>query len=240
MIAGCLAVYFSCQMQIILSGLHGPNEIIIWLTRPQSLSSRKSSRGSEKQNGRVASANAALMLSAPVRFLGISLGAFLVGMGVYLGFLYSHHLADIRGANVGLAILIIYIISTTFFLMLHGYPSGMKILETLLSRSFAEALDLNDAGDGQSVHSSYHEIAANHLKAPTRIGVNHSEIAATGTQHNVSASVDFARQDRLVAALTSAIRAQEEQLRAQRALLDTLGGKQKPSKSHAVRARMEI
>ena len=34
-IAGCLAVYYSCTLQLSLSGLHGPQEILEWLTAPK-------------------------------------------------------------------------------------------------------------------------------------------------------------------------------------------------------------
>lgn len=34
-IAGCLSVYYSCTMQLLLSGLHGPQEILEWLTAPK-------------------------------------------------------------------------------------------------------------------------------------------------------------------------------------------------------------
>jgi uncharacterized membrane protein YedE/YeeE len=115
LVAGCFSVYFSCTIQLVLSSLPGSQELLDWITRPDG----KSTPGS-----RVPSLYAAILLVLPSQLLNLSLGAFFVGLGIYLGFLCTRDLREVAGPESALAILIFYIVSTAVFLGMYGIPWG--------------------------------------------------------------------------------------------------------------------
>ena len=114
---GCLSVFYSCTMQLVLSGVHGPEEILYWLTKPKLTYEARPTRPKDTrehsrefsnpnwQTERLLSLNAALMLVAPSELLSCSLASFLAVLGIYLGFLYSRNLGGVRGEDSALRFL---------------------------------------------------------------------------------------------------------------------------------------
>lgn len=78
---------------------------------------------------KTASPNAALMLVAPAQLLTLALNAFIIGLGIYLGFVWTSKLIDFPGTDGALAVLIIYIVITLYGLALFYIPSALKDLE---------------------------------------------------------------------------------------------------------------
>lgn len=226
LIAGCLAVFYSCTLQLLLSGLHGPQETRDWLTKPKLMYETRPNRPRDNrdeseefnnpkwQADRVPSINAALMLVTPSQLLNFSLGAFLIGLGIYVGFLYSQNLGEVRGKDSALAVLIVYILFTSAFLMLYGYPAGMKTLESLLIRQKMEDFELISARQGRQRTLTTRRALADG-------GEDVQDLPADNARDAPSIS-GFSKSTELVAALEVAIRTQEEHLKAQQALLELL------------------
>ncbi|KAK5119556.1 hypothetical protein LTR85_007384 [Meristemomyces frigidus] len=154
LIAGCLSVYYSCVVQLILSGLHGGKEVANWLARPRiaygfekkvvdDIEAEAEKPGFHVK--RIPSLNSALMLVAPAALLNFSLAAFLVGLGIYLGLVFSEHLGSLRGTQATLAVLIVYIVFTSCALISFYVPTGMKVIETALLDVDDETLERNAA-----------------------------------------------------------------------------------------------
>jgi hypothetical protein len=80
--------------------------------------------------GKVASAYSAAMLVTPMYLLNIALGTFLIGLGVYLGKLYTANLNPSYGSDA-LGILIVYIVVALTGLSVFYVAQSFKYLENL-------------------------------------------------------------------------------------------------------------
>ncbi|OCL07308.1 hypothetical protein AOQ84DRAFT_377815 [Glonium stellatum] len=78
---------------------------------------------------RSASLFSALVMIAPSSMINIALGAFLLGLGIYLGFLWTRHLDTQGGKNDSRDVFIIFIISTVIIIALYATPAAYKGLE---------------------------------------------------------------------------------------------------------------
>ncbi|KAF2813285.1 uncharacterized protein BDZ99DRAFT_253159 [Mytilinidion resinicola] len=93
-----------------------------------------------EEKWKVASCYSAMMLVAPMNLLNISLNAFLLGLGIYLGKVYTAHLIPSFGSG-SLGLLIIFIISSLFAIALFYVPEGLKSVESEPIQRFAAVLD---------------------------------------------------------------------------------------------------
>jgi len=82
-----------------------------------------------QQIPRFASLFSALVMSAPSSMINIALGSFLLGLGVYLGFLWTRHLDTQGGRNDSRDVFIIFIVSTVIIIALYATPAAYKRLE---------------------------------------------------------------------------------------------------------------
>ncbi|KAF2877413.1 hypothetical protein BDV95DRAFT_601811 [Massariosphaeria phaeospora] len=97
-----------------------------------------------------ASFNAALMIKIPALLLNWSVGAFLVGLGVYLGSLWIRDLDSQRPQGSSLGILITYIIVTAAGLLLFFVPMLLKNLEGAPIRRLEEQIERENPKDKPS------------------------------------------------------------------------------------------
>lgn len=77
------------------------------------------------------SINSAVILVAPVRLLNLAVTAFLTGLGVYLGLVFSQNIAIAAGYRGNLANMIIYILVVVINLLLFGIPTVLRFLARL-------------------------------------------------------------------------------------------------------------
>lgn len=79
----------------------------------------------EAQLWKVASPYAAIMLVVPMTLLSSALNTFLIGMGIYLGKLYTAKLIPSYG-NGNLGILLLYLCSALFGIGMYYIPESLK------------------------------------------------------------------------------------------------------------------
>lgn len=180
-------------MHLRLNSLHKPEEVKRWFTthckRQVRLRAKEPfARDSESQLSRercrdeydieIPSFISALMLVAPSQLLNWSIVAFLVGIGIYFGIVFTERLGDLRGANANLAVLLAYIIFTTVALLLYFVPAIWKTLQ--YAKTFTDA---NEAEMKQVL---------DHVE--TKLRASHSRTAdPTTLQEALQASVDAQR-----------------------------------------------
>lgn len=119
LVCGAFSVIFACLVHPALMGLNDPRRIQEWLSQP---TEQKSSKPH-------ASAYAVMMLLAPSRLLSIAVSALLIGLGIYLGILYTNDPSTPLGHLGTLATLIAYLGCTVFGLLIFFIPRGMKAIE---------------------------------------------------------------------------------------------------------------
>ncbi|KAF2736185.1 hypothetical protein EJ04DRAFT_551426 [Polyplosphaeria fusca] len=121
LVTGALSVYFSTALSPAFNGLHSAEDIKDFLTKPakwrsltllnlhlthaehaQALTadaSRKLPQLIAEERWKVPSVYAAIMLVVPMTLLNVALNAFLVGLGIYLGKLYTAQLVPSYGSG---------------------------------------------------------------------------------------------------------------------------------------------
>lgn len=152
LVTGALSVYFSTALSPAFNGLHSADDIKDFLTKPakwrsltmlnihlthaedaQSLVSdtgRKLPQLIAEERWKVPSAYAAIMLVVPMTLLNVALNAFLIGLGIYLGKLYTAELVPSYGSG-SLGILIIYIATALFGIGMFYTPQISKAIEDI-------------------------------------------------------------------------------------------------------------
>ncbi|GAB7349073.1 hypothetical protein MBLNU459_g8032t1 [Dothideomycetes sp. NU459] len=165
LVAGALCVYYSCMVQQKLGGLARPEDIKDWLCRPgkwtgldkeldEQLASLRNDVEAHPDLDRLqrdlvahlsddrwkmASINAAIMLSVPGFLLNVSVATFLVGLGIYLGFVFTNNFLPDAGTNAALAVLLVYIIASSLGLLLFFIPYGLKVVESVPTKRVGRA-----------------------------------------------------------------------------------------------------
>jgi hypothetical protein len=70
------------------------------------------------------------MLTAPAELLALSLNTFIVGLGIYLGIVYTNNLIPLPGTNGSLAVLMFYVLAAAYGFALFFVPSALKYVES--------------------------------------------------------------------------------------------------------------
>jgi hypothetical protein len=169
--AGALSVFFACLLQQQISSLFGSDDVKDWLSKPaggselwiitnliiaykrrQSMEGQALSHVEEQVKQlkplvsqgrwRKASFNAALMTKIPALLLNWSVGTFLVGLGIYLGFFFSRNPDPSQSHGASLGVLITYIVITALGMLLFFTSRLLKYLESAPIRRLDEAMRL--------------------------------------------------------------------------------------------------
>ncbi|RSM17099.1 hypothetical protein CDV31_003992 [Fusarium ambrosium] len=159
LIFGLISVYVAFIVQQELNGLLGSGGFADWLTLTPSAQELPSNRYSSSRHPAVPqtqessqprteavpraehspvdlhlqrepSALAAIMMATPSGLLGLSLNAFIFGLGIYLGSAYTGNLVPDFGKGGSLGILIFYIVAATTGTFLYMFPRLLKSSET--------------------------------------------------------------------------------------------------------------
>ena len=88
---------------------------------------------------REASALAAIRIASPAGFLGLSLNAFIIGLGVYLGCIYTDDLIPQYGKGGSLGILIFFLIAAAIGTFTYSFPGLLKASETKSGKGTSES-----------------------------------------------------------------------------------------------------
>lgn len=212
LVSGILSTYYSFYVQQILSELHSQEDVHKWLTSPRNnladrflnaiLRRNRSGRTAEhaaNSGDRIPSISAAATLTAPSRLLGLSIMSLFVALGIYLGSVYTAKLGTLKGNNANLAVLLFFIIFSAWAIFEVYLPLNSKrvdqITASLVRNREERGFQLRELGN------SRHNIGLT-------TAVASSETSETGA---------IIRE-----ALKASIRAQEESLKAQKALLELL------------------
>jgi hypothetical protein len=210
-VSGLLSAFFSFYVQQTLSDLHSLEDLCEWLTSPRNnltdrsisatLRQKRLGRTAEhaaNRGDRIPSLTAAATLTAPSRLLTISVVFLFVALGIYLGSVYTAKLGTLKGSNANLAVLLFFIIFSVWAILEVYLPLNNKRVEQVaasLVRNEERGFQLRELGNSR------------HKIRPTTI------VASSET----SETADIIRE-----ALKASIRAQEESLKAQKALLELL------------------
>lgn len=167
LVTGCLSVFFACAISPAFHGLHSAEDIKDFLTKPTQSANEAEDFDSlvseyirrmgvpgqyseiENNNFResiqtrrwqVASAYAAIMLVVPMTLLRIALNAFLIGLGIYIGKLYTAKLIPSFGSG-SIGILALYLVSALFGIGMYYIARSLKYLEGRPFRRLRIVLD---------------------------------------------------------------------------------------------------
>ncbi|KAM7213966.1 hypothetical protein V8F06_010665 [Rhypophila decipiens] len=157
LVSGVMSVYVSFVVQQELNGLIGGPDIADWLSRPldQQQIYRKAyllthhpafnqanqdmagitlgapvlGNLTEAHLGREVSVLSAVLLATPAALLALSLNMFVVGLGIYLGCLYTGDLMAGFSKSGSLGILIFYLFTALTGTFLYSFPRLLKTSE---------------------------------------------------------------------------------------------------------------
>ncbi|KAK1751468.1 hypothetical protein QBC47DRAFT_406172 [Echria macrotheca] len=151
-----MSVYVSFVVQQELNGLIGASDIADWLSRPldekefyrkayiltQDPAFNQDNRDTELSSGppvlgdldasylgREVSALSAVLLATPAGMLGLSLNMFIVGLGIYLGSVYTGELIADLGKSGSLGVLVFYLFTALTGTFLYSFPRLLKTSE---------------------------------------------------------------------------------------------------------------
>ncbi|KAJ5412891.1 hypothetical protein N7465_005196 [Penicillium sp. CMV-2018d] len=202
LICGILSTFFAFIVQQLLSNLHSPEDVRVWLT-----TTRHSYPhwlywiffGIERATNieeRVPSIASAIILTMPSKLLRLSILALFVALGIYLGCVYKAGLGNLEGRNANMWVFIFF----------------MAVLTVMLCDAFMP-MSVNSTGERRL---SDEELPSSNSASSIAPIAGDTSSQACGTE-------DLIRD-----ALESSIRAQEKSINAQKALLDLLNAQPFP------------
>jgi hypothetical protein len=158
LVSGCLAVYYASLLQRNLGNFRTPEQVREWwrcsrgakimepevlpfsgeidtgrrlldeLHRTLYVIGRSHVVGQDKIKLQ-ASVAAAILMSSPSMMINYALGAFLTGIGVYLGFVWKKDLDTLAGSLESRNVFVCFLISLGFCYSFYVFPSLSKLLE---------------------------------------------------------------------------------------------------------------
>jgi hypothetical protein len=219
-VSGCLAVYFAVMTQKTVAMLYTAREARAWLAGPlpnsflrairqyEPMLDQRSSTELEQAftepeqvekikcvlTTRNPSVYAVLVMGIPAFMLNVSLGTLLVGLGVYLGFIWTRHLDTQAGPNDSRNVFVFYIVGIFTMIATYFIPNALKDGET------------EQQGVRKRILQKLEEVKSGHQNDPEP---DRQEVL---NEHN----------QRLTLALEASVRAQEDLLRTIQDLLRQL------------------
>lgn len=123
LISGIMTVYYSVKQQKVMSHLLYPHEIKDWvrgielhtIVAAMTIPNRK-----PQPRWFLPGVPSVLAVSAPELLMSASLASLIVGLGVYVGFVWHRKLDTGAGANDSLGVFIVYIVSITISYLVYS------------------------------------------------------------------------------------------------------------------------
>lgn len=111
LVSSIISVYYATKQHKMLGRCLHADDIKKWIRGPQHLpASRNTDEDWSSYDVQLPSVAAVLTISAPVALLSVAVYAFLVGLGIYQGFVWRYGLGDSSKAG-RLAVFIVFIVS---------------------------------------------------------------------------------------------------------------------------------
>lgn len=197
LICGVLSTFFAFIVQQLLSNLHSPEDVRVWLTTTRHsylhwlhwicFGTERATNIEEK----VPSIASALILTTPSKLLRLSILALFVALGIYLGCVYQAGLGNLEGRNANMWVFIFFIA-----------VSAVMICDAFIPMSIIPA--------------SERRLSDEELQPSSNSASSIAPIAGD-TSSQACGTEDLIRD-----VLESSIRAQEKSIIAQKTLLDFL------------------
>ena len=154
-VAGCLSVYYACALQRIIGKLYKADLIKGWLRLPPTEGTRTESKEDDAQRTSLA---AVLIISAPFTMVRVSIFAFLLGLVIYQGFVFTKELDTSAGRGDSRAIFIAIMVATGLCLAFFTFTFSAKDIESTLRIDLMRSKKHDHAPDVQS------ELQSNHIE----------------------------------------------------------------------------
>ena len=139
--AGCLSVYYACSLSRDIGKLFQPELIRDWLSAEGA--PEEMEQGGKKE--RKASISAIFILSAPYTMMSYAIIAFITGLAIYQGFVWTRNLDTDAGKTNSRNVFIAYIVSSGFGVVFFSFAGLIKYGEDLLLRQRSLKAKLSDS-----------------------------------------------------------------------------------------------
>ncbi|EAU31193.1 predicted protein [Aspergillus terreus NIH2624] len=129
LICGILSTCFAFIVQQLLSDLHSPEDVRMWLTTTRHshwlywifYGTERASNIEEK----VPSIASAIILTTPSKLLRLSILALFVALGIYLGCVYQAELGNLEGRNANMWVFIFFIAVSSVMILDASMPMAV-------------------------------------------------------------------------------------------------------------------
>ena len=186
-VSGCLAVYFAVMTQKTVATLYTARETRAWLAGPLPNYFLRAVRNFEPELDRLLSTEtehaftepehverirrmlttknpsvyAVLVMGIPAFMLNLSLGMLLIGLGVYLAFIWTRRLDTQAGPNDSRNVFVFYIIGIFTMIATYFIPNALKDGETEqqgVRKRILQKLEKVKSGHQNSPEPDRHEV----------------------------------------------------------------------------------
>jgi hypothetical protein len=178
---------------------------------------------------KLASLDACFMLQVPGNLLNLSVGSFLVGLGIYLGFVFSKGLDPTAGKTASRATLICYVVCVICCLAMFFVPGHLKTMDYAPIRRWIKTIDkrgtVQPSTQDEEAHDGGNITDPNATVTwPVRVSVEPRLARESAVELGVREGATKTVNHSYVSALQAAIKAQEESARAIRSILEAYNG----------------
>ena len=130
-VAGCLSVYYACTLSRNISKCYQAKLVRDWLS---AATQHNENAEVNEKNETQASLSGIFILSAPYTMMSYAILAFITGLAIYQGFVWTRTLDTDAGKDNSRNVFIAYIVSTGFCELFFLSAGMIKAIESLLIR----------------------------------------------------------------------------------------------------------
>lgn len=132
--AGCLSVYYACTLSRDIGKCYQPKLVRDWLSSATQQASTTTNAEENEKGETQASLSGIFILSAPYTMMSFAILAFIIGLAIYQGFVWTKTLDTDAGKDNSRNVFIAYIVSTGFCQLFFLSAGLIKAIESLLIR----------------------------------------------------------------------------------------------------------
>ena len=154
-VAGCLSVYYACTLSRNIGKCYQAKLVRDWLSAAtQHMENAEANEKNETQ----ASLSGIFILSAPYTMMSYAILAFVTGLAIYQGFVWTRTLDTDAGKDNSRNVFIAYIVSTGFCELFFLSAGMIKAIESLLIRGRSRTKSRDLARDNRDFFDSHRKI----------------------------------------------------------------------------------
>ncbi|KAI9705105.1 MAG: hypothetical protein M1836_006888 [Candelina mexicana] len=210
-VSGCLSVYYACALQRIVGKLYRVDLIKEWLKMPPLERFGGGGGGASEDDAQRTSLAAVLVISAPFNMVRVSVFAFLLGLAIYQGFVFTKGLDTSAAPGSSRANFIAIMVGTGLCSVFFTLTFSAKHVESILMGDLPWGIRPNGLPDAQS-HFQTSNIEDNTI---TETKKNTGTIQDNQSTHAQQTRVED-HSNRLAMALEAATRAHVQCAKADR------------------------